>query len=308
MMNFYNYLLHHNVCPEYNNQIEAARQVCLLAIKELPTVYNLVNKMPGTFNNACSLIFGGNYAQMHPADMTWSSIPQDPGMKMEEARIIFTTAAAALGSDAMFSTFTPERLASVANHEAAKHPNTQKSTPIWCSAEATTHLEVVGIDRASDKIRDDYADYQRNLVGSKVKLEPLGKLICKPWTHPNFQGFDLPEGVTFDEQVYDDTYELWLEDNLLALWCEGMKLNCTLRRLEWIDNGKRDGLWYIDSFANTYPSFYECLLNEIMEKPWKPVVYNKDKEAAAAAAQVSSEKADVEEVDDDPENRITAFV
>lgn len=307
-MNFYNYLLNHNVCPEYNDQIEAARQVCLLAIKELPMVYSLVMKMPGAFNNACSLIFGGNYAQIHCADMAWSDIPQDPGMKIEEARVLFTTAAAALGSDAMFGTFTPERLASVTDQQAAERPDTTKTTPIWCSTEVSTHLEVIRIVLTSEKTRKEYADYQRSLVGAKVKLEPLGKLICKPWTHPSFFGVDLPEGAIFDEQVYDDTYEFWLEDNLLAQWHEGMKLNCTLRRLEWIDSGKRDGLWYIDSFGIAYPSFYECLLNEIMEKPWKPVVYNRDKKAAEAARHVASEQADVEEDDNDPENRITAFV
>lgn len=308
MMNFYNYLLHHNVCQEYESQINAARDVCIQALKELPRVNEFVTTMPGDFNNSCSFIFGGYYAQMHPSNNTWSwqSLDSDRKMRIEAARVIFTTAVAVLGSDAMFNTFGTGKLEPLMDQQAypAGRPATQQRTAIWCSSEVVVSLEVTGIQPPSKETRNIYASSQKDLIGSKVRLEPLGKLICTSWTHPSFEASDLPAGVSVtDGQVLCSSYEFWLEESLLKQWGIGMKMSATLRRLEWMDGDKRDGLWYIDSFGTAYPSFYTCLLNELMDtgKPWKQVVWNKDKEAAEEAERraLEQERERAKEADDE---------
>src|SRR5215469_6354019 len=112
MMNFYNYLLHHNVCPEYKDKILDARDVCVLAQTELPIIHTLDTTLPGPFNNACSFIFGGEYAQRYSDTDTWASkVTDTKGMRFETARVIFTTAVGALGSNPMFGTIDPQHSA-----------------------------------------------------------------------------------------------------------------------------------------------------------------------------------------------------
>ncbi len=54
-------------------------------------------------------------------------------------------------------------------------------------------------------------------------------------------------------------------------------MDCTLRRLEWVDGSGVDSMWYLDSVDRVFCSFYTVLLNELMDRPWKEVVWAKDK-------------------------------
>lgn len=299
MTSFYNYLLHHNVSPEYEHRIKAAQSVCLLAQKELPMVQKVMATMPGPFNNACSFIFGGRYAQAHSSNNTWdSSTLDDPSMRIQEAHIIFTTAVAIAGNDGMFQTFGSDHVASlIARQLQHEQPTTGGNTPIWCSSEIETSLEVLRIERASEEVRAAYKEIQKDAVKKGMNLRPIGKLICKRWTPTSFERSDLPKGVAFYTPDIGDNYEFWLEDDIFAHWCEGMKFHCTLRRVEWLDNGERAGMWYIDSSGAAYCSFYTVLLNQLMDKPYKPVVFKSDMEAAEAEMRANAERED----DDDLE-------
>ncbi|KAH9908424.1 Argonaute siRNA chaperone complex subunit Arb1-domain-containing protein [Xylariomycetidae sp. FL2044] len=55
--NFLNYVLIHDVCPEYNTNILAARHVCEIAPDELRNLHELYREMPGQFNNAARRLF-----------------------------------------------------------------------------------------------------------------------------------------------------------------------------------------------------------------------------------------------------------
>ena len=275
MMNFYNYLLHHNVCPEYKDQILAARDICVLAQAELPIVQALDAALPGPFSNACSFLFDGQYAQLYSDTDSWASrVLGDRDMKLEAARIVFTTAVGALGSDAMFDAIDPQ-------HSAVNSSGDCNSwfPDIRCTAVMETGLEIITIHPPTQTALGFYKDAQRKLAGSKLSLEPLGRLICKPWAHVDFVGSDLPEGVNINAPDLVETYEFWLEGNLLARCVEGLKLDCTLRRLEWVDGSGRDGMWYLDSIDRVFCSFYMVLLNELMDRSWKGVVWVKGNEA-----------------------------
>ncbi|CAG8600381.1 12755_t:CDS:2 [Acaulospora morrowiae] len=56
---FLNYLITHDVCPEYIKDMEQALKIVELAKKELPKCKLLAQLAPGKFNKACSLIYGG---------------------------------------------------------------------------------------------------------------------------------------------------------------------------------------------------------------------------------------------------------
>jgi|SRR5579871_870248 len=272
MMNFYNYLLHHNVCPEYKDQILAAHDICLLARTELPITQALAIALPGPFGNACSLIFDSEYAQHYSYMDSWAcSVAVDKRMTFETAKVIFTTAVGALGSNAMFDAIDPQHLVTnLSDDFNSTFPG------IRCTTVLKTGLEVTKIHPPTSTTLEFYKNAQRKLAGSKLSLEPLGKLTCKPWAPVDFAGSDLPHGIDVNDLDFATTCEIWLEGNILVQFAEGLKLDCTLRRLEWVDGCNVDSIWYLDSVDRVFCSFYTVLLNELMDKPWKEVVWTKD--------------------------------
>lgn len=65
MTNFYNYLMHHNVCLEYREEIKAARAAVKLGRNQLIAIHDLSSLIPGEFNVACSVLLGGSLASSH---------------------------------------------------------------------------------------------------------------------------------------------------------------------------------------------------------------------------------------------------
>ncbi|KAI1460277.1 Argonaute siRNA chaperone complex subunit Arb1-domain-containing protein [Annulohypoxylon moriforme] len=55
--NFLNYILMHDVCPEYNDDIERAKNLCNYAPVELRMMHELLREMPGKFNTTCKELF-----------------------------------------------------------------------------------------------------------------------------------------------------------------------------------------------------------------------------------------------------------
>ncbi|KAI0889203.1 Argonaute siRNA chaperone complex subunit Arb1-domain-containing protein [Annulohypoxylon maeteangense] len=55
--NFLNYILMHDVCPEYNDDIGRAKALCDFAPIELRMMHELLQEMPGNFNTICKELF-----------------------------------------------------------------------------------------------------------------------------------------------------------------------------------------------------------------------------------------------------------
>lgn len=71
--NFLNYVVFHNVAPEYSSNILKAISICTLAEKELLFCNTANGKLPGLFNTCCSALFGGHYLNLYEDDQaaTW---------------------------------------------------------------------------------------------------------------------------------------------------------------------------------------------------------------------------------------------
>ncbi len=108
LRNFYNYLLHHSVCPEYEDGVHAALRVCEVAQRELLSINRLSFLLPGEFNIACSTLFGGFYKGMHAAGAEWTggfeSNKQSLGLGERRARQVFTLGVATYGDEERFPT------------------------------------------------------------------------------------------------------------------------------------------------------------------------------------------------------------
>lgn len=90
--NFYNYILHHNVCPEYYGDVMEARNICDQALQEIPRVRQALKQCPGDFNRACSRLFGGREHELSGQNYSINSwyMPGSEPLSEPHARIVFT--------------------------------------------------------------------------------------------------------------------------------------------------------------------------------------------------------------------------
>lgn len=108
--------MHHDVCPEYQTEIKAARAVVKLGRNQLVAIHNLGSLIPGEFNVACSVLLEGSLASSHGVshaapelefeigDIAWDSTGSNL-LSSEAARAIVKTACTScLASEQLFET------------------------------------------------------------------------------------------------------------------------------------------------------------------------------------------------------------
>ncbi|MCJ1477684.1 hypothetical protein MMC13_006357 [Lambiella insularis] len=240
--NFLNYLLHHEVCPEYKDQINAARDTCNLGEKQLWSITQACRILPGHFNQACSVLFGGYHQRQYIGDQEWvQSLDVDKGMSIEQARKIFLAGLAAQGDDEVFRKYN-------------KHVSKNKAHAL---EKVETGLEVIEIEYADEEIRKYYAAADNPAKG----LSPLGTMKVKTWKNTD----DAPEDLTEEEEQeladgnnsQGQIYTLWIEDNVLSKLFVGMKLEAKIYKLSF-------GIWFLDLVTGAFCSFFDVLPNEKM--------------------------------------------
>lgn len=256
LKNFYNYLLHHNVCPEYNDDIYAARNICNVAELEFPNVIETSVNMPGDLNVACSNLFNGFYKDKYVRIGDWDEL-EEPHMRGK------------------FSTHTEEKSGIILKAAIGAHGTDEQMTvleeafsDITCiSTNESTGLEVTAVEMPSSDVLEVYAALNAQSRG-RLELKPVGKLHCKYWEIPDFSTYDLPE--CYMKQLVEDQknrkYEFWIETDILQTCFVGMKMQATVRTLSL-------GLQVLDQVQEVYCSFYTYLANDIMWK-WREPVFN----------------------------------
>ncbi|KAI9315837.1 Argonaute siRNA chaperone complex subunit Arb1-domain-containing protein [Dichotomocladium elegans] len=68
---FLRYLEIRKVCPEHLEDILRARKIVAKAKEELPRCKSIMMALPGTFNSACGLLFGGTAKDAWAVDTSW---------------------------------------------------------------------------------------------------------------------------------------------------------------------------------------------------------------------------------------------
>jgi len=259
MRNFYNYLLHHNVCPEFESQIHAARKVCDLADVELFNVVVAREKLPGPFNTAVSATHSGTVAGVYSSEQHW----EDSGIigrTLQDCKDIVKFAISAYGSQEQY-----EKVADVGKFETVYQEQIS--------------LEVIKVEMAEEATRTLYAAAREE----KPFLATLGKLHCRRWTYPLAPNFDHSEEALRRQQT-EHTMTLWVEENILQYCAVGMKIEGEVRELDV-------GIKWLDSIRAIGPSFFEWLPNELykQEKALKA-----EYEAQQNNNQVNMEPEDIE--------------
>lgn len=252
--------MYHSVCDEYREDILKARQICDTAEDELPKIEGAGLALPGHFNNAASIVFGGSKANTYIGDKQWAVDAKDEGLDLgdmglmdEEARVIFRTAVTIMGTDAQ------QKLLDMSATKVLKNEDMM--------------LEVVAITASDEATREMYTRQNATIATKSLRLEPLGRLTCRSWYIRGFDQYDLPKDKFRDGclpvEKQKRTFEFWVEDHVLEQLFVGMKMNARVLTLE-------GGIEILDEVSEVMCSFFKWLPNELWsERHPKEVVIRK---------------------------------
>lgn len=237
LRNFYNYILHHNVCPEYKDQIYAARKICDIADEELFKVIVVSGELPGQTNQAFSRQYGGLAAQTYRGNQSWVGY-EDTGTSEADCKDMIKVAVSILGTAGTIG-----------------HTSDLTSCKIICKEELC--FEVVEVEMADDKSK---AQFQ--IAREKTStITTLGKLHCRRWTYPLARRYAHLDGA-LEKLRIDDTFTLWVEEDVLKNCFVEMKMEGTVFELD-------NGITWLDSCTLIGPSFFEVLPNDFYSRQKK---------------------------------------
>lgn len=257
---FMNYLLQHDVCPEYSAEVLETRNFCRYdANAELWAAAEATRRLPGDFNRACSTLFGGQYAEHYDGETWWG--PKDVadsvfvGIKPEEASQILHFGIAGAATEDVFAFYL----------EAV---NGRKTLEV-ISVEEATGLEITRVEPPTSECKEIYTSNSKH-------FRPVGRVYAKPWKNPEAPPEDLTDeerkesekeaendGEGEKEKETEKEYLFFLESIIQEDLRVGMKLEATVRILNC-------GLMFFDEFLTLYPSFDTYLPNEAMVGWKKP--------------------------------------
>ena len=246
LTNFLNYLLHHNVCPEYGSSILSAREIVKRADTELWSCAEAQRWLPSDFNIACSTLFDGYYSRHYDGKTSW--MPEDAGvagfigMTAEIAREVVKFAIAGAASEEVYQAW----------YEGAVADNLKV-----VEVREGAGFEIVAVEQVDEETRTFYK-------AQSSEYRPVGRIRAVPWTNPDAP----PEDLTAEERTAlafrgaskqnDETvYEFLIEEVVLQHLFVGMKMEATVRRLSC-------GIWFFDEFLRCFVSFDTYLKNELI--------------------------------------------
>ncbi|KAL1953876.1 hypothetical protein VTO42DRAFT_2062 [Malbranchea cinnamomea] len=274
--NFLNYIIYHNVCPEYEASIFAARKICDVANVELWKSQQTNVWLPGDFNMACSTLFGGFYFGLYTGDQDWTDEKVGAaGMPDNAARKVVKFALAGAGT----------------YEQAIRFRDLANKNKLDSKCIDENGFEVIAIAPPSNDIKDFYHAHVQD-------LKPVGKVRARPWHDPGLPDEDLPPGEIplYLESDRSVEYEFFVEESILQWLFVGMKVDAKVWQLNC-------GIYYFDRVVAVYCSFYTVLPNENM-LGWKEprdlrddaIVMTEGKvEAPSAENDASRKSKDVEE-------------
>ncbi|CEJ58505.1 hypothetical protein PMG11_07159 [Penicillium brasilianum] len=242
--NFLTYLLYHDVCPEYKDNIDKARRICDIASVELWKNVQLIQKEPGSFNRSCSMLFGGRYYGSSQDTNDWFPAPccSDGHLTPDAARKVVKFAIAGTASHELTCRF--QELATQGNLAAKQILDIDG-------------FEVISISQPDDDLHDFYHEFAPD-------LPVVGKIKAKSFRNPAKPDIDMtPE----ERQSWQDgkapkyDFEFFLEEELLQHCYAGLRIISDI----WEINC---GVYYFDEVVSAYPSFHTVLGNDLMMR-WK---------------------------------------
>lgn len=260
--NFYTYLLYHEVCPEYTEDLLSARKTCDLAAKELWQNMQLVCEGPGAFNKSCSMLFGGHYFEQDDSRDEWSTLKfdDDNALTRELAQKVVRHAIAGAGSHDVASRFL--KLVQE-NGLTAKR------------VDDIDGFEIISKAEPDDNCRDFYYQLARDLT-------PVGIVKAKSFIDPAKPKLDLSPKERWEwdhgkKPNYDFTF--FVEVSLLRLFYPGAMVVSSIWELNC-------GVFFFDATYSVYPSFNNVIANDMMLNWKRPRKVAKDETQSESTQKV----------------------
>lgn len=246
--NYFTYLLYHNVCPEYNDDLEEARKTCDRAATELWMTQQLVHHDgPGSFNRGCSMLFGGHYFDSVSDLAIWKTVlhADEHIFTIDAARKVVKYAIAITGND-----LTAHKFKVLADQDGI----TAKEI------EDIDGFEVISVEEPSADILAYYKELSPDLI-------PVGKIVAKEFRDPARGLIDLTpaEKIAWDAGLAPTyKFEFLMETTLLPHILPGMKFITTVFETNF-------GQYFFDETLAVLPTFYTFLYNDWMMDYKAPV-------------------------------------
>lgn len=253
VLNFLKYVVSHDVCPEYADDLHRAQKVCVAALEEAQAIYDLMELLPGKFNLAGYMLLDGTPET--DVDPEWAPASKPPFDK-EAARTILLAHGSVLLDNANCN-----RLQKALNNPDAR------------IVKGTGCFEVVGItppSKAAIAQLEIATDCMNQHFKQDLSLEACGRLAVRPtfvqsgWQVTPTSG--VPVMTTLDGEYTTAKVPefFFVELEALETFKIGMKMQLSFITLE-------DGLVNFMSRAeNIYQSFYTFLPQELMIKYKEP--------------------------------------
>ncbi|KAJ5279348.1 hypothetical protein N7478_004720 [Penicillium angulare] len=253
IQNFYTYLLYHQVCPEYTEDILNARKTCDLANEELWKNMQLICDGPGSFNKSCSMLFGGQYYESRDEWSTNTFNDGGNGLTRELAQKTVRHAIAGAGSYEVASRFL----------ELVKKDDLEAKR-----VSDIDGFEIISKSDPDDNCRDFYQQLAKDLT-------PVGIVKAKSFIDPAKPKVDLSPKERWEwdhgkKPSYEFTF--FIEMSLLPLFYPGSKVLCGVWELNC-------GVFFFDSTYSVYPTFYNVIANDMMLTWKRPRDVTKDDES-----------------------------
>jgi len=249
---FLDYLMQHDVCPEFNDEVLETRNLCREATDEMWSCAEAQRWLPGQFNMACSTLYG-SLGQNFDGTSVWGGDTQDGsavfvGLTDEEADTIMRYAVAGAADQDVYERYFQLSLAED-DEEGLK---------------VVKVIEGQGFEIID--MQDPTADCKDFYKTNCVAYRPLGRVLARAWKDPEAPPEDLTEEekkAAEPEQPASEVYVFFVEAIILQHLSVGQKLLATVRQLNC-------GIWFFDEFTRIYPEFDLFLLNELMEDYKEP--------------------------------------
>ena len=222
---FLRYVLQHDVCPEYEADINNALRIALRARLEFPAMTQFNASIPGLFNLSASRLFA--YSISEDCSLIQLNISDDFCPEM-----VFYTSLAALGE----------------NTHIHLTPGLSKTTSLDCV------LELCNIELPPKDVV-----YRFRRMASGAEHKPLG---YKPLGKAKFVTATIDDGWVEPAQTTDtpqpEEVVLFFETNILENMTIGMKIGATVCQTT-------SGLRFLKAVHGVYPSFYTFLPQQLMK-------------------------------------------
>ncbi len=257
--NFLRYVLQHDVCPEYAENVKKALGVCGRARDEWPRLCRFRNLLPGKFNLAAAQTFG-----VHE-EGDWALQNLEPS-----------------------ETLSP-KLVFYASLVAAGQPVPKTATgqsDLRLSRQFTCSLALQRVELPTPAVT---SYFRRLALGSEAHrmlgLQPLGRAVFRPTVIEDGWVRQVPEApLPADHDVV-----FFFEQDLLAEMTVGTLVTARVGELS-------SGFRFVKTLETVQPSFYTFLPQHLI-KDYKPPRVNDrpppsihDKAAATAVAEVPEEE------------------